>query len=64
MQIVKILKRHSPGCFDVEDSDGNQYTVQLAFKIEEAWKAAQLPKPDCDCPDPYGPCNPSHNPTA
>jgi len=41
MKITKILKRHSPGCFDVEDINGNCFRVQLAYKIEEQWQRWQ-----------------------
>jgi hypothetical protein len=38
MKIQTILKRHHYGCFDVEDTDGNQYMIQLAHKLEEQWQ--------------------------
>ena len=38
-KIVKLIKRHHCGCFDVMDEHGNFYLVQLAFKLEEAWQA-------------------------
>ena len=41
MKITKILKRHSPGCFDVEDINGNCFRIQLAYKIEEQWQRWQ-----------------------
>ena len=37
-RITKILKRHLPGCFDVEDENGNCFYIQQAFKIEEIWQ--------------------------
>ena len=40
-RIIKILKRHSHGCFDVEDIDGNCFRIQLAYKIEEQWQRWQ-----------------------
>lgn len=41
MKIKKLIKRHSPGCFDVEDENGDYFRVQLAFKIEEQWQRWQ-----------------------
>ena len=38
MKIKQILHRHHYGCFDVEDTDGNQYMIQLAHKLEEQWQ--------------------------
>jgi len=39
MKIKRVIKREHPGCFVVEDEGGNQYLVQLAYKLEE-WFAA------------------------
>lgn len=44
MKIKTILKRHHYGCFDVEDTDGNQYMIQLAHRIEEQWQQEQRDK--------------------
>ena len=41
MKIKTILKRHHYGCFDVEDTDGNHYMIQLAHKLEEKWQQEQ-----------------------
>ena len=38
MKIKRLIKRHSPGCFDVEDENGDCFRIQLAFKIEEQWQ--------------------------
>ena len=37
MKIIKLLKRHHFGCFDVLTSDGETFMVQLAYRLEEAW---------------------------
>lgn len=44
MNIKTILKRHHYGCFDVEDTEGNQYMIQLAHKLEEQWQQEQRDK--------------------
>jgi hypothetical protein len=44
MTIKTILHRHHYGCFDVEDTEGNQYMIQLAHKLEEQWQQAQRDK--------------------
>ena len=44
MKIQTILKRHHYGCFDVEDTDGNQYMIQLAHKLEDQWQQEQRDK--------------------
>ena len=44
MKIQTIIKRHHYGCFDVEDTDGNQYMIQLAHKLEEQWQKEQKDK--------------------
>lgn len=36
-KIVRLIERHSYGCFTVEDIEGNHFIVQLAYKLEEAW---------------------------
>ena len=36
-KITKLIKRHSFGCFTVEDDKGNQFIVQLAHLLEDAW---------------------------
>ena len=36
-KITKLIKRHSFGCFTVEDDNGNQFIVQLAHLLEDAW---------------------------
>ena len=41
MKITKIIERHSVGAFTVEDDNGNQFFIQLAYKIEEEWQKAQ-----------------------
>ena len=41
MKIKQILHRHHYGCFDVEDTDGNHYMIQLAHKLEEQWQQEQ-----------------------
>jgi hypothetical protein len=41
-KIVAIIERHSPGCFTVEDENGDQFIVQLAFQLEEAWNNRKL----------------------
>jgi len=41
MTISKIIERHSPGAFTVEDENGNWFFIQLAHKIEEQWKKTQ-----------------------
>ena len=41
MKIKTILKRHHYGCFDVEDTEGNQFMIQLAHKLEEQWHQDQ-----------------------
>jgi len=41
MKIKTILRRHHYGCFDVEDTDGNQYMIQLAHKLEDQWQQEQ-----------------------
>ena len=41
MKIKTILKRHHYGCFDVEDTDGNCYMIQLAHKLEDQWQQEQ-----------------------
>jgi hypothetical protein len=38
--IVKLIKRYGIGDFLVEDSAGDWYRVQMAYKLEEAWQAA------------------------
>jgi hypothetical protein len=35
--ITKLIKRHSFACFTVEDNNGNQFRVQLAYALEDAW---------------------------
>ena len=44
MKIKQILHRHHYGCFDVEDTDGNQHMIQLAHKLEEQWQQEQRDK--------------------
>ena len=44
MKIQTILKRHHYGCFDVEDTEGNQYMIQLAHKLEDQWQQEQKDK--------------------
>jgi len=44
MKIKTILRRHHYGCFDVEDTEGNQYMIQLTHKLEEQWKQEQRDK--------------------
>jgi len=41
MKIKQINRRHHYGCFDVEDTEGNQYMIQLAHKLEEQWQQEQ-----------------------
>ena len=48
MKIKKILKRHSPGCFDVEAENGDCFRIQLAFKIEEQWQRWQAMAKEAD----------------
>jgi len=44
MKIKTILKRHHYGCFDVEDTEGNHYMIQLAHKLEDQWQQEQKDK--------------------
>ena len=37
--ITKIIKRNGIADFIVEDSEGNWFRVQTAFKLEEMWQA-------------------------
>jgi hypothetical protein len=37
--ITKIIKRNGLADFIVEDSAGNWFRVQTAFKLEEIWQA-------------------------
>jgi hypothetical protein len=44
MKIKTIIKRHHYGCFDVEDTEGNCYMIQLAHKLEDQWQQEQRDK--------------------
>ena len=44
MKIQQIIKRHHYGCFDIEDTEGNQYMIQLAHKLEDQWQQEQRDK--------------------
>jgi len=41
MKIKYILKRHHYGCFDVEDTEGNCWLIQLDANLERMWKKAK-----------------------
>lgn len=45
MKIKSLIERHSYGAFTVEDENGNQFFIQLAFKLEEAWQRQQKKEP-------------------
>jgi hypothetical protein len=42
--IIRIIKRHSFGCFDVADVDGNEFRIQSAWQIEEVWQSFENSK--------------------
>ena len=44
MKIKQIIKRHHYGCFDIEDTEGNCYMIQLAHKLEDQWQREQKDK--------------------
>jgi len=43
MKIKRVLERHSPGAFTVEDENGDQFFLQLAYKIEAIWQKCYGP---------------------
>ena len=46
MKITRLIERHSYGAFTVEDENGNQFFIQLAHKLEEAWQKQQEKEKD------------------